>query len=495
MENSKSTVYDLVVIGAGPGGYTAAAEAARAGLSVALIEKQQLGGTCLNRGCIPTKALLKSAEVIRTVKQAADFGVEVGLNSLNWSKAVARKDGVVGQLAKGIEQLLKTSGVELIYGEASFVSENEITVSVFFAPTEDNFKFQNSNFKSISFCHCIIAAGSRPQKLNIPGTELPTVYTSDNVMNIEQCPASIAIIGGGVIGMELATIFNEFGANVTVIEYLPQILNGVDSDIVKRLLPMLKKQGITVVTGAKVERIVNDNAVTQVEYIDKTGNKQLIADIVLQATGRIMVEGLNLIAAQIQTERGWISTDMYYQTSNPRVFAIGDINGECLLAHAAEHQAHCAVKSILQNMQSRVQSSELHQQNSGFRTQDSKLIIPSAIFIHPEVAYVGLTEEQCKQKHYDYVIGKALFGANGKAVASAEPEGMAKIIVDRTNRQIIGAHIFGAQAACLIAELVLAMTMRLQIDRIVDSVHAHPTLPEVVVTAARDALTKLVGAD
>ena len=494
--------FDLVVIGAGPGGYTAAIEAAKAGLSVALIEKQQLGGTCLNRGCIPTKALLKSAEVIRTIKKAADFGVNVEIKAVDWSKAVTRKDAVVTQLSKGIEQQLQASGVELIHGDATFVSEDEIIVNV--SPNSHVSAFSSQlSALTIRFEHCVLAAGSRPQKLNIPGANLPTVYTSDNIMDIEQLPESLLIIGGGVIGIEMATIFNEFGVKITVLEYLPQILNGVDSDIVKRFLPMLRKQGISVVTGAKVERIIGDNRLTRIEYSDKTGNKWLDADIVLQATGRNLIEGLDLGKANIQIEHGWVATDESCRTTNPKIFAIGDINGKYLLAHAAEHQAQVVVRTMLIKAENKKLKAEIVDSaecinleaetapdvsnNSAFNN------IPFAIFTHPEIACVGLTEDQCKQHNYDYVVGKALFGANGKAVAGGDPEGLVKLIVDKSERRLLGAHILGTQAACLLAELALAISAQITIGQIIDTIHIHPTLPEIVVSAARDAEVKMDG--
>lgn len=465
--------YDAVIIGAGPGGFTAAIEAARAGLSVALVEKEQLGGTCLNRGCVPTKALLKSAEVIRTVKKAVEFGVNATVLGLDWPAAVQRKNAIVAQLAEGMEQSLSACKVEILHGEAEFISENAIKVQML---SED--QLLSPVTRTIEFGSCIIAAGSRPAQLKIPGTGLPSVLTSDDIMNIGQLPESMVIIGGGVVGMEMATIFNEFAVKVTVVEYLPQILNGVDGDIIKRFVPQLKKQGINIVTGAKVEQIIREEKATAVEYTDKTGCKRIVTELVLAATGRCPAGGLNLAAAAVEEAGGWIKTDHCCRTTNPAIYAVGDINGKGLLAHVAEHQAHLAVQTITDKRKTCTEVME---------------IIPAVIFTHPEIAGVGVAEEQARASGCSYITGKALFGANGKAVTAGQPEGLVKLIADRTSLQIIGAHILGADASSLIAELTLAITNKLTIDAIVHTIHAHPTLPEVIAAAARDVRSKLAG--
>lgn len=432
--------FNLIVIGSGPGGYSTAADAAAAGLHTAIIEKDDLGGTCLNRGCIPTKALCHSADVARTVANAAAAGVEVDRFTFNYSIAVARKNAVVESLREGVEQLL--SGVEIIHGEASFSGPRTILV----------------NGEEFTADKIIIATGSQPARLKVPGAE--RAVNSDFILNMTSLPGSIVIIGGGVIGMEFASIFSAFGVKVTVLEYCPEILPQFDTEIAKRLRMTLKRKGIEFVTSAAVTAITENTSVTA----DVKGKQKIFtADMVLVATGRTPVLPASLDLAGIElTPRGFIKVDSTtMQTTAPGIYAIGDVNGLCMLAHAATAQGQ---KALGKNVNTD--------------------IIPAAVFTTPECAMVGLTEQQCTSQNLNVTVGTATFRANGKALAMDMPEGLVKIIASKTDGRILGCHICGAHAADLIQEVAIAMTAGLTAADIAQTIHSHPTLSETLHSAA-----------
>lgn len=439
--------FDVIIIGAGPGGYETAVEAAERGLKVAIVERGQLGGTCLNRGCIPTKAFCASASACETTRNCAQYGITLHGDATpkpDMSAIVSRKNTIVQTLRDGVATLLGKPGITLIEGEARLhkdaVSVGEQTYT---APL------------------IIIATGSKPRLLPIPGTEL--AMTSDELLDIDNLPQHMIIIGGGVIGMEFAHIFSSLGCQITVVEFCKEILPPFDSDIAKRLRTSLTRRGIKFVLSAAVTSIARDGAGYNVAYESKGKPGQITADAVLMAVGRAPVLPDGLDEAGVAVERGAIVVDEHYRTTAPGICAIGDVNATCMLAHAATAQG----KHVLAH-------------HLGLPTH--AMIIPGAVFTTPEVAMVGKTEQQLKAEGVDYRCLKAFFRANGKALALGEPDGLVKVLVEDSGK-ILGCHIMGAHAADLIHEVALAMTAGLTIDDIRHTVHAHPTLSEILPAA------------
>lgn len=429
---------DLIIIGGGPGGYPAAAAAAHDGRKVVVIERDSLGGTCLNRGCIPTKALCRSAEVALTAAKAAEFGVDCGSVTVDYTRAAARRDAIVAQLREGVASLL--GGVTVVNAEARVVSLDPIIVE--------------ADGEQFTAAQLIVATGATPARLPIPGAEL--AMTSDDLLALDRLPASAAIIGGGVIGMEFASILSAMGTKVTVLEFCPEILPGIDAEISKRLRTLLKRRGIDIITDAAATAIRPGMAV---EYTRKGKPATVEAEAVVMAVGRrpVVPEGLDVA----MTPRGFISVDpATMKTSAEGVYAVGDVNGLCQLAHAATAQGMRAIG------------------------RDVALSpIPAAVFTTPEVGSVGLTEAKAAADGLDFTVKKAMFRANGKAMALGETDGLVKILVDNVSQKILGAHILGPHAADLIHELSLAMTAGITAPEIARAVHAHPTLSELLADA------------
>lgn len=430
---------DLIIIGAGPGGYETAAEAAAEGLNVVIIERAELGGTCLNRGCIPTKALCRSAQVALDVKEASAYGVDVNGFTLNYPAAAARKDEVVAQLRQGVEMAL--SRCTVVRGEARFVEPRIVAVGE----------------ESYTAPKIIIATGSSPARLPIPGADL--AVDSDRLLSMTSFPERVTIIGGGVIGMEFASILSAFGVAVTVVEYCKEILPPFDKDISKRLKMALSKRGINIITSAAVTEIKSDLTVV---YEAKGKQAEVASDLVVMAVGRRPVLPAGIDCTGITVGRRGIEVDDNMMTSVEGIYAIGDVNGRCMLAHAASAQGRRVLGKPV----------DLD-------------VVPSAVFTTPECAMVGLTEEQCKERQLPFKSAKALFRANGKALAMNESEGLVKMIVNTETRMILGCHICGPHAADLIQEVALAMARALPVDAIADTIHGHPTLGEAVQQAAR----------
>lgn len=434
------TPCDLIIIGGGPGGYPAAQIAAAKGLNVVLIERDRLGGTCLNRGCIPTKAMTRVAEVAMTVTDAADYGVEtVGCPvSIDYQRATRHRDEVVTAMREGLASTM--ANVNIVIGEAVVDSTEPPTVTAagttFTAP------------------RLIVATGAAPARLPIEGADL--ALTSDDLTTGSTLPESLVVIGGGVIGLEFASIFNALGSKVTIVEFLPEILPPCDAEIAKRLRTALKRRGIDIITDAAVTAL---RPGMEIDYQRRGKTATLQAEAVLMAVGRraVVPRGLNVEL----NHNGSIKVDPEtFETSAKGVYAVGDVNGICQLAHAATAQAERVM---------------------GRETDLS--VIPSAVFTSPEVAMVGKTEKQALESGHDITVGKAMFRSNGKAQAMGETDGLVKVIVDRDNDLLLGAFIVGPHAADLIEELSLAMSSRLPVREILSSVHAHPTLSETVTAA------------
>lgn len=459
---------DIIVIGGGPGGYVAAIRAAQLGASVTIIEKDKLGGTCLNRGCIPTKALYREAEILNTLKRIDEFGISIDSFKIDVDKIQHRKQDITNQLVGGIEQLLKANGVELIRGTASLKDKNTVSIEL-----------QDGSKSEITGNNIIIAVGSKPSLPPIEGAGLPGIYTSEDILNFNDIPKSLAVIGGGVVGMELACIFNAMGTKVTVLEFLPSILAQLDSDIVKRLTPALKKKGMDINTSTKVSKIEKTDLGFSILCEGKKGEIKIEAEKVLIAAGRLPVtEGLNLEGIGVDFDRKGIKVDSNYETSVKGIYAIGDVNGEAMLAHAASHQGVKAAEYIM--------GKECLQHNS---------VVPGCIFVFPEIASVGITEDEAKAKGIPYKTSKFMFGANGKALALGEGEGFIKVIstssstpeveqqITSTPEVVIGVHIMGPHASDLIHEGALAITNKLTTLDIKNTIHAHPTLSEAFYEA------------
>ena len=468
---------DLIIIGAGPGGYELAAEAARAGKKVVLIEKDQMGGTCLNRGCIPTKCLLASASALLTVQKAAEFGIDVELVGTHYNHAVERMRQVVSQLQQGIDSLLKD--VTVVHGEASFGTIPYVPVEGDHveAPmactlhAEDGAKVRvpivEVNGEEYTADQIVIATGSRPAMLPIPGAEL--AMTSDDLLKLDTLPGSIVIIGGGVIGMEFASILAAFGTQVTVIEYCKEILPPFDSEVAKRLRTTLSRRGVKTIVGAAVKEIAkggDDDASVIVTYAGKKGDESIACEAALMAVGRAPVVPDGCEAAGIAIgKRGFIEVDSQMQTTAPGVYAIGDVNGKCMLAHAASAQGRIAMG------------------------EDVDIeYIPSAVFTIPECAMVGITEDQCKKEEINYAAAKSMFAGNGKALAMGEGEGFVKVLYSPATRMLLGVHVIGPHASDIVAEATACMTQGVTVDEIATAiVHGHPTLSEAFSAACSAA--------
>ena len=443
-------MFDIIIIGAGPGGYETAADAAAHGLTVAIVERDQMGGTCLNRGCIPTKALCRNAEVINLMREAEVWGVKTGEMAFDYAPVFERKEAVVKQLREGVEMLMSVPGITVIKGEATLKDANTVVV----------------NGEEYSAKNIIIATGSAPRGLPIEGADL--AMTSDDILAMETLPKSLCIVGGGVIGMEFAAVFSTFGVEVTVIEYCKEILPPFDKDVAKRLKTVLSKRGIKIITSAAVNGISQSEDGYTVSYELKGKPQSVTCEKVLMSVGRqpVLPQGLDTIGVNVG--RRGIEVDDNMMTNVQGVYAIGDVNGRMMLAHAASAQGQRALHAIMG------------------KADDIKLdIVPSAVFTVPELAMVGLTEEQCAERGLDVTVKKSFFRSNGKAVAMNETDGLIKMIVDNATRQIVGCHICGAHAADLIQEVVTAMNAGATVDLLARSIHGHPTLSEVMLTAAR----------
>lgn len=450
MERKK---FDVVVIGAGPGGYVAAIKASQMGKSVALIEKQYMGGTCLNVGCIPTKTLIANALMLHRVQHAADFGIEVGTVSFDYAKMKTRKDSVVDKIKKSLEGLIRSNGITILKGKGEFTSPQEI-------------KVVGENNELISFEKAIIATGSEP--LDIPAfpCDHQKIFNSSSILELSQLPQKIAIIGGGYIGCEFASLFSALGVKVVIIEALPSILAAQGASIADPMTKAFTKKGIEIVAGASVASIdTQGNGV----LVHLKGKDPISADIALVSIGRkIVSSGLGLEKAGIPTDaKGAIPVDDTMSTGVPGIYAIGDVTGKFLLAHVASHQGIVAAANACG------QKAKMHYE-----------AIPAVIFTHPEVATVGLSPEQAQQSGLEISIGKFPFQALGKAVATMETEGFATVITEKKTGRVLGAQVIGEGAASLIAEMALAIHNELTLECIFDTVHAHPTLPEAWMEAA-----------
>lgn len=455
MENDD---FDLIIVGGGPGGYIAAVRAAQLNAKVCLIERERMGGTCLNTGCIPTKALYRSAEVCHLLRNSEEFGIVNRETFVNWEQVQSRKAKVVNQLVGGIDQLMKANGITVIKGDAKLTGSHEVCVTRSDAGTE-----------TISAKNIVIATGSKTVGLPIEGVDLAGVIDSTALLDIDHIPDQLTIIGGGVIGIEFAAIFNAFGSEVTVIEFLPNLLAQIDSDISKRLVPIMKKKGIKILTSSKVMKIEKQNSKLVLKVSTSKEDITIEADQVLMAVGRQpKVDELMLENAGVIYDKKGIKTNQFGQTNVPNIYAIGDVTGGIMLAHTASHQGIIAIEHAM-----------------GLERKTNMDTVPGCVFAFPEVAFVGITEDEARVKEIPYKTGKFMFGANGKALTLGEGEGFIKVISDERDR-LIGVHILGPHASDLIHEGALAIGMKLSTEDILGTIHAHPTLSESFAEAVMD---------
>lgn len=453
----------IVIIGGGPGGYVAAIRAAQLGAAVTLIENKYLGGTCLNVGCIPTKVLLHTTELLDVLKHdAKELGITLSDYHGDWPKLQKRKTKIIKKLVGGVNGLLKNNGITKIMGTAVFVNAHQIKV------ISDNQDEINNAATVIDFDFAIIATGSKPVIPPIPGSNHLDVITSDTALSLDAVPESLGIIGGGVIGCEFASIYNAFGCKVTIIEMLPEIVANMDRDIVKPLKEKLLKDGVDIFTSTRVESIQESAGGLTVTTSSQTGEKTITAKKVLLSVGRKPeLSTLNLDLAGIKTARGAIVVNQKMQTNVPHIYAIGDCNGGVMLAHVASAEGILAVETIM-----------------GKRSQIDFKTIPYCVYTKPELASVGLTEAQAREAGYDVKVGIFPMAVNGKAMIMGETTGVVKYVTDAATGEILGLHMAGPRATDLIVEGALAIRLEATVAELMATIHAHPTVGEALMEAA-----------
>ncbi len=457
--------FDVIVLGGGPAGYVCAIRCAQLGLSTAVVEQEKLGGVCVNIGCIPTKALLHSAYIANLLKESKDFGVETGDVKTDYGVAMKRSRRVAEQNSKGVEFLMKKNKITVVKGTGVLQPGKKVKVG------SDVYEAKKA---------VVIATGSRVKGIPQIGLEInkTTVISSDEALLMEKIPATLAIVGAGAVGMEFADIFNAFGVKVTVIEALPRILPLEDAEASDTLSKSYRKRGIEVIAGAKVAKatVAKDKVTLDVEAGGE--KKQVVAAAVLMAAGRaVNTENIGLKECGIQlTDRGFIKVDKNLQTSTAGYYAIGDVAGPPMLAHKGSREGVVVAELI-----------------AGQKPYPIKYDnVPSVTYCHPEVASIGLTEDQCKEKKLDYVAGKFPFSANGRARGTGESEGFVKILRDKKYGEILGAHIVGSHASEMIHELAVARENEYTVEEIELAIHAHPTMSEATAQAALDSLGRVI---
>jgi len=458
--------FDVIIIGGGPAGYVAAIRCGQLGLSVAVIERDGLGGTCVLWGCIPAKALLESASLANKVRHAADFGVNVGEVGFDYGVAMKRSRAVSLQNSKGVEFLFKKNKVTYIRGNATLAGKNAVSVK-----TTDGKEERHEAKKGI-----VIATGSRVRGLPQAGLELDktSVLSSDEVLVLEKAPKTMAVIGAGAVGCEFADVFNAFGTQVTLIEVAPTLLPLEDADVSAELARAFRKRKIEALTNAKISDVKVGKTSVSMTVTVGGEKKTLEVEKVLVATGRAPnVENIGLKEAGVQlTDRGFVKINERMETTAKGIYSIGDVAGPPMLAHKGSREGVVLAELLA--------GQHTHGINYGN--------IPNATYCHPEVASIGLTEQQCKEKKLDYKVGKFPFSASGRARTAGEPEGFVKIIRGAKYGEILGAHIIGAHATELIHELAVARENEYTVEEVELAIHAHPTMSEAIAEAALDSL-------
>jgi len=462
-----SQEFDLVILGGGTGGYVAAIRAAQLGMKVAIVEKDKLGGTCLHRGCIPSKALLRSAEVYATLKEGDKFGVIAGNVGYDFSKVQQRKQGIIDQLHKGIHYLMNKGKITVFEGIGRVMGPS------IFSPQAGAVRIETPSGEQeiVVPRFLLIATGSRPRTLPGLAVDGEYVITSDEALELKELPSSVIIVGGGVIGIEWASMLNDFGVDVTVVEYADRILPLEDEEISKEMARLLKKRKVNVVTGAKVlpDTLVKADGKVTIKAEVAGGEQSFTAEKLLVSVGRqANVENIGLEATEIKVERGVIQVNEHYQTAESHIYAIGDVIGGLQLAHVASHEGILAVEHM-----------------AGLNPHPLDYTkVPKCTYSRPEVANVGLTEAEAKQQGYEVKVGKFSFKALGKALVFGENDGFVKLVVDAKTNDLLGVHMIGPHVTDMISEAGLARVLDATPWEIGHTIHPHPTLSEAIAEAA-----------
>ncbi|MFG1463578.1 dihydrolipoyl dehydrogenase [Xanthobacter sp. DSM 24535] len=467
------TNFDIIVIGGGPGGYVAAIRAAQLGFKTAVVEKSHLGGICLNWGCIPTKALLRSAEVYHYMEHAKDYGLSAEKIGFDMGAVVKRSRGVASQLSTGVGFLLKKNKVDVIWGKAKLSAPGKLTVEA-----AENAPKGALGGGDYSAKHIIVATGARPRAL--PGLEpdKKLIWTYFEAMVPEKMPKSLLVMGSGAIGIEFASFYKTMGADVTVVEVLPQILPVEDEEIAAHVRKRLEKQGMKILTSAKVSGVTKHADSLTVHVEDEKGAKHDFAvDRMISAVGVVgNVDSLGLEAVGVKIERGIVVTDGYGRTNVPGLYAIGDVAGAPMLAHKAEHEGVICVETI-----------------KGLHTHPiDKNKIPGCTYCNPQVASIGLTEKKAKEQGREVRVGRFPFIGNGKAIALGEPEGLVKTIFDKKTGELLGAHLVGAEVTELIQGFMIAMNLETTEEELIHAIFPHPTLSETMHESVLDAYGRVI---
>ena len=450
--------FDVVVIGGGPAGYVAAIRAAQVGGKVAVVEKSELGGTCLNRGCIPTKTFLKNTEIIEGIEMSSKRGIilENEKFTVDMPKVVSLKNEIVKTLTNGVQGLLKSNSIKIFKGVAKINKDKDVVIN---------------GEKVLRTNKIILAGGSKVGSVNIPGIESKRVLTSDDILDLKELPKSLAVIGGGVVGVELGQAYLSFGSKVTVIEMMDRIVPGVDREASETLRKALEKKGMKILTSSKIKEIIDEGDKLRIKLEDK---EDVVAEKALLSIGRVPdLEAVGEL--DLEMERGKIKVDKYMETSVKGVYAPGDINGIKMLAHAAFRMGEVAAENAI----------------LGNHREIKLETTPSAIYTIPEVGMVGLTEEEAKEK-YDISVGKFAFVGNGRALASGDTTGFVKVIADKKYGEILGVHIVGQSAAEIINEASSLMAMEITVDEVIKTIHGHPTFSEALFEACADVLGEAI---
>jgi dihydrolipoamide dehydrogenase len=468
------TFFDIIIIGAGPGGYVAAIRAVQLGFKTAIVERSFLGGICSNWGCIPTKALLRSAEIFHYMQHAKDYGLSAENVSFDLAAVIKRSRGVAGRMNTGVGFLMKKNKVSVVWGEATIDAPGKITVKG--SPVEAPKGSLGPGVYQAK--HIIVATGARPRAL--PGLEpdKKLVWTYFEAMNPDKMPKSLLVVGSGAIGIEFASFYRTMGVEVTIVEVLPQILPVEDAEIAAFARKAFENQGIKILTGAKVTKLdKNGTNVTATIDDGKEKIEQVTADCVISAVGVVgNIEGLGLEKLGVKTERGCIVIDPFSKTNIPGIYAIGDVAGPPMLAHKAEHEGVICVEAI--------KGLHPHPMN--------RQMVPGCTYCNPQVASVGLTEQGAKDRKLDIRVGRFPFTGNGKAVALGEDQGLVKVIFDRKTDQLLGAHLVGPEVTELIQSFVLAMNLETTEEELIHTIFPHPTLSETMKEAVLDAYGRVL---
>lgn len=450
--------FDLIVIGAGPGGYVAAIKAAKLGLKTAVIENREVGGTCLNRGCIPAKAMIHASSIYREMQNSEEIGIFASEVTYDYGRILGYKEGTTRQLVQGIEQVLKANSVEIICGTGTLLPGNEVKVA-----SEEGEELLKAK-------DVLLASGSRPLRIPIPGIDLPGVITSDDLFRMKEVPESLVMIGGGVISVEFATVYAALGTKVTILEAMPRLVPNMDKEISQNLKMILKKRGIEIHTAAAVQSIEQDTDGYFCHYTEKEKARQAKGAYVLCAVGRCAnTDGLLGEDMTLELAGGRVVVDENFATSIPHVYAIGDLIGGAQLAHAASAQG----VAVAERLAGKARSIDVN-------------VIPGCVYTDPEIASAGLTEDEAKEKGIEVETGKFIMSANGRSIITKEERGFIKVVADKDSHVILGAQMMCARATDMIGEFVTAITNQMTVSQLLKGMRAHPTYNEGIGEALEE---------